>query len=544
MVTRTGDAQSSESVTASAGIGGDTAIVGSDYTAASQVLSFAPGQTTATFTVATIDDGFYEGATPETVTATLSAATDGATISTTAGSATGTIADNEAAPTYALSGGTATEGQGLVFTITRSGPASQASESVSFSTSDGTATAGSDYTAITGQSVTFAAGQTRAFVTVATIDDALFEGAPPETVIGTISGPSAGTIGTATATGTISDNDPAPSFAISPATLAQAEGNTGTTSFVYTVTRTGDAHASETVAYAVTGSGTNPASTSDFAGNVLPSGTVAFTQGVTSQQIVIQVVGDMFPELNEDFTVTLSAPNFGTITTATATGTIISDDIGPPRPTGPTPGDDNLTGTDGPDSISLLSGNDTYSGGLGNDTAFGNEGDDLIQGNQGDDLLLGNMGNDTLYGGQGADTLYGGQNRDVLLGNQGSDVLFGNLGADTLYGGQGSDTLFGGQGNDVVYGDLGDDFLYGDLGDDVLTGGQGADRYDFNPASGHDVILGFAQGEGDRIDLRGQSYSFGTAADGSGSALLVLSGGGTIELAGITEGQVNASFFA
>lgn len=158
--------------------------------------------------------------------------------------------------------------------------------------------------------------------------------------------------------------------------------------------------------------------------------------------------------------------------------------------------------------------------------------------------MVGGLGRDTLQGLSGDDTVSGLQGNDLILGNQGDDLLFGNQGQDTLFGGQGADSLYGGQGNDVLFGDLGDDVLYGDLGNDVLRGGAGADRYVFNVNSGNDVVLGFNAAEGDRLDLRGQTYTFGTAADGSGSALLVLSGGGTIELAGVTQGQVNAGFFA
>ena len=203
-----------------------------------------------------------------------------------------------------------------------------------------------------------------------------------------------------------------------------------------------------------------------------------------------------------------------------------------------------LAGTAGADLLTGGSGNDTLSGLSGNDTVFGNQGADLIQGNQGEDLLFGNQGNDTLFGGQGQDTLFGGQDADLLFGNLGADLLMGNLGTDTLFGGQGNDSLYGGQGDDVLFGDLGDDVLSGDLGNDVLRGGAGADRYVFNVNSGADVVLGFSAAEGDRLDLRGQTYTFGVAADGSGSALLVLSGGGTIELAGITQAQVNPGFFA
>ena len=178
-----------------------------------------------------------------------------------------------------------------------------------------------------------------------------------------------------------------------------------------------------------------------------------------------------------------------------------------------TAGSDNLTGTLNNDFIQLLGGDDTYYGAAGNDAIFGN---------QGDDFLFGNLGDDTIYGGQGKDTLYGGQGVDSLFGNIGDDVISGNLGADILFGGQGNDTLYGGQANDI---------LSGDLGDDVLSGDLGADRYVFGQNSGNDIILGFSQVEGDRIDLQGQSYTISSSADGA--ARLVLSGGGAIELSGI-----------
>ena len=162
-------------------------------------------------------------------------------------------------------------------------------------------------------------------------------------------------------------------------------------------------------------------------------------------------------------------------------------------------------------------------------------------------------GNDDLIGTERADrtSLLSGADRyralagdDLVFGNAGTDLIYGNAGADTLYGGQGDDTLFGGRGDDVLFGDLGDDVLSGDLGNDILRGGAGADRYVFDVNSGADVVLGFDAGAGDRLDLHGQTYRFGTAADGSGSALLILSGGGTIELAGITQSRVDAGFFA
>lgn len=209
-----------------------------------------------------------------------------------------------------------------------------------------------------------------------------------------------------------------------------------------------------------------------------------------------------------------------------------SDDGGGSGPSDPsaggalagTEGDDSLVGTAGDDTILLLGGSDTYLGLAGNDSVFGNKGADV---------LFGNQGNDSLWGGQDSDTLYGGMDQDMLFGNLADDVLFGNKGADSLWGGQANDTLYGGQGNDV---------LYGDLGDDVLSGDLGADTYVFGSSSGRDLVLGFNQADGDRIDLQGQSYTVVTVQDGH--ARLMLSGGGMVDLSGVQAAQVNASFFA
>ena len=459
------------------------------------------------------------------------------------------------APTTGAEGTATGSGSTFTYTVTRTGDTSQAG-SVAVALS-GTATVpgqtGADYaTSLQNGMVTFAANATTATFTVTTTPDALFEG--DETVVATLGAiTGGGSLGTASATATITNDDTAPTLALSPTAITLVEGNSGSASYTYTVTRTGDAQAAQTVAYAVTGTGANPANAADFTGNALPAGTLTFAQGQTSQTITVQVAGDTTVEPDEGFTLTLSNPNFGTITQASATGTITNDDSVAPTPTpapapapapNPVPAGVAQMGTSGADLINGGTGNDTLSGLSGNDTVFGKEGNDLIQGNQGEDLLFGNQGNDTLFGGQGQDTLFGGQDADLLFGNLGADLLMGNLGTDTLFGGQGNDSLYGGQGDDVLFGDLGDDVLSGDLGNDVLRGGAGADRYVFNVNSGADVVLGFSAAEGDRLDLRGQTYTFGVAADGSGSALLVLSGGGTIELAGITQAQVNPGFFA
>jgi beta-glucanase (GH16 family) len=124
--------------------------------------------------------------------------------------------------------------------------------------------------------------------------------------------------------------NPAPassSFSIAPANVSHPEGNAGTTPFTFTVTRSGSTAGAGSVAWTVSGSGSNPANAADFARGVLPSGTVSFAAGQSQKTITVNVAGDRTAEPNEGFTVTLSKPSSGlSIGTATATGTIVNDD--------------------------------------------------------------------------------------------------------------------------------------------------------------------------------------------------------------------------
>ncbi len=142
----------------------------------------------------------------------------------------------------------------------------------------------------------------------------------------TLSNPSApATITTAVATGTI-QNDDSTTLAIArstPTSAVKDEGNSGTTPFTFTVTRSGDRSGSTTVNYAVS----KHASQCGLIRGSLPTGTVTFGPNDASQVITINVSGDTLVENDEDFTVTLSNPSApATITTAVATGTIQNDD--------------------------------------------------------------------------------------------------------------------------------------------------------------------------------------------------------------------------
>lgn len=125
----------------------------------------------------------------------------------------------------------------------------------------------------------------------------------------------------------------------------------------------------------------------------------------------------------------------------------------------------------------------------------------------------------------------------------GSLPVVANLygGDDLFYGSSASDFIYGGQGNDVLYGRGGNDVISGGPGTNILSGGAGADEFVVRAHGASDLILDFDASAGDRLFLGGQSYTVGAADDGS--AVLSLSGGGSVTLAGIDPGLVNRGFF-
>lgn len=103
------------------------------------------------------------------------------------------------------------------------------------------------------------------------------------------------------------------------------EGNGEGVIHYHRVVRAGGEAIAVTVNYAVTGTGSNPATAADF-GGAFPGGTVTFDAGEQLKFLQITTVGNGINDGDKQYTVTLSAPTAGTIGTATATCTIIDDD--------------------------------------------------------------------------------------------------------------------------------------------------------------------------------------------------------------------------
>ncbi len=159
-------------------------------------------------------------------------------------------------------------------------------------------------------------------------------------------------------------------------------------------------------------------------------------------------------------------------------------------------GNDRLLGEDGNDAMRGGAGDDQLNGGAGNDYLNGDAGNDVLTGGAGDDRLVGGTGNDIARGGAGRDRLAGEAGHDILQGGEDDDVLLGGAGNDRLTGDGGADRLEGGEGNDNLNGGAGDDRLLGDAGNDVLTGGAGDDVLE--GGAGDDVLRGNAGA--DRLD--------------------------------------------
>ena len=452
-------------------------------------------------------------------------------------------------PTMSLAEGNGGSTTAYQFTVTRSGDLSAAS-SVTWAVA-GSGAAAADAADFAGNllpqgTLTFAAGQATAIISVPALADSLEEA--DESFSVTLTSPSAGwSIATASATGVITNDDTVRppnggTLSISPSTVTLAEGNGGgSTAYQFTVTRSGDLSAASTVTWAVAGSGTAAADAADFAGNVLPQGTLSFAAGQATATLSLPVLADALQESDEGFTVTLSNPSSGwMVATSSATGVILNDDSasgGTGGTPGGTPGQlftgtdarDAIIGTATNDTIDARGGNDYMNGGAGSDTFVfrANDGWDYIDGFAagagGDVLDLRAIASFTSFQSflaattqEGADTtvtlsptsavkLAGVQRSaltqaNVLLtgastgGGTGGDTgggttrtYTGTSGADTIWAAAGTNTISGLDGDDILGGNTASDTIFGGAGNDTLYAGDDTAADTLLGGSGNDV---------------------------------------------------------
>jgi len=303
-----------------------TATAGSDYVAKTLTgQRITVGTTSKTFTVVINGDTASEP--DETFLVNISNPVGGG-VTIADAQAVGTITNDDAAatPTLSIADVSIAEGnagtQVATFTVSLS-PAAAGTVSYDIATSNGTATAGSDYVAasLVGQSMT--AGATSKTFSVTVNGDATVE--PDETFTVNLSNVVGATVGDASATGTISNDDSSggggPTLSIADVSIA--EGNSSTRLATFTVTLS----AAQTVPVffdAATANGTATAG-SDYVAKALTGQRI--TVGSTSKTFTVTINGDTTAEPNETFTVNLSNPVGGvTIADGQAIGTITNDD--------------------------------------------------------------------------------------------------------------------------------------------------------------------------------------------------------------------------
>jgi len=186
------------------------------------------------------------------------------------------------------------------------------------------------------------------------------------------------------------------------------------------------------------------------------------------------------------------------------------------------------------------SGDDGIAGGSGADVLRGGDGADTLAGGGGADDINGNRGDDVIDGGSGADSLLGGQGQDRIVAHSAGAYLNGNLGYDTLVAGPGGDTLHGGQAADVLTGGDGADQLFGDRGDDTITGGAGGDVFHIARDGGHDLVVDFHPGEGDRVQVDDATHA--TAAQVGADTVITLDTGEQLTLAGVQKATLGGGW--
>jgi len=314
---------SSQAVTVNVATEDGTATVADgDYVAVSgQTLTFAPGTTEQTVNVTVQGDTRFEA--DETVRVSLSDPV-GATLATA--TATATMLNDDTPPSVSIGNAQQPEGAAgqtgtMVFQVTLSA-ASGLPVVVQWSTEDITATAAdNDYVAASGQALTFAPGATQQSISVTVNGDSKVE--PDETFRVRLSNPAGAKLGTATGTGTITNDDNANLPAVSIAGAERLEGASGETGdLVFQVTLSQASDQPITVRVATED---NTATLADGDYQALDE-QITFAPGETARSVTVRVNGDAQVEPDETFRVRLSQVSGATIGTALATGTIRNDD--------------------------------------------------------------------------------------------------------------------------------------------------------------------------------------------------------------------------
>ena len=292
-----------------------TAEAPADYTAASDALTFDPGETSKQIVVTLVADTADEADT-ETFTMTLSSATH-ATLPTPP-TATGTIKDDDR-PTVSVEAVDATvpEGTDAVFKLTRSGYLGVRDSFFVAIAATGKHVKNPASDLGPAREFSIGANDDHVLITIPTDDDTRDE--DDGTLTATLNDSNAYLVGAREATITIQDDDPEPALSFVNATGSETAGEVE-----FTVNLSAASDREVTVDYSVVS--WSAALEIDFEDI---AGTLTFAPGTTSRMFAVPVVDDDSDEDREQFLARLANPVNATLPNPEATG-FIDDNDDPP----------------------------------------------------------------------------------------------------------------------------------------------------------------------------------------------------------------------
>jgi len=303
---------------ATGGPGG--AVAGIDYQAVAGTLTFNPGETSQTIAVPVYGDTRDEFT--EIFYIDFRGPTNAVLVE---GQAIGFIHDDDPPPSLSINDVTLAEGNSgstaCVFTVSLS-TASSKTVNVNLAARDGTAQASNNDYVQWGSYLSFAPGETTKTITVQVTGDTRDEFDETFVVnlwIENLYAENA-SIADGQGVGTIQDDDPPPVLSINDVTLA--EGRTGISYFVFTVSLSAASDKTISINYA-TANGSATTANNDYAATW---GTLTFAPGETTKTITVQVNGDRKKEANETFFLNLGGALNAFLGDSQGLGTILNDD--------------------------------------------------------------------------------------------------------------------------------------------------------------------------------------------------------------------------
>jgi uncharacterized repeat protein (TIGR01451 family) len=319
------------SLSAPAGAGGvtfniatadGTAVAPGDYTARSLTAQTIPaGSSTYSFTVLVNGDTAPEA--NETFFVNVTGVT-GATVTDSQGQ--GTIVNDDVAPNLTINDVSLNEGNAgtttFAFTVSLSAPAPTGGVTFDIATANGTAVAPGDYTTSSLTAQTIPAGSSTYTFNVLVNGDTAPES--NETFFVNVANVTNAIVTDGQGQGLIVNDDVAPNLTINDVSLD--EGNSGATTFAFTVSLSAPAPTGGVTFDIATADGT-AAAPGDYATKSLTAQTIP--AGSSTYTFDVLVNGDTSPESNETFFVNVTNVTNAIVTDGQGQGTIVNEDVAP-----------------------------------------------------------------------------------------------------------------------------------------------------------------------------------------------------------------------